>query len=167
MATAHESGLTNSLRPQVSGDATNERGWVMDMFALIYRRWRDQPTAVTLPLGMIFLGLSAMILGDHVSRAFTEIGGGSMIRVMGSAMFVGGLLVGASILREDVFLEVMGLALTAFGATFFGIGVILGLGLQGLIAGGENLLIALAFFGRIAMISRRGHAAAIRNSERQ
>jgi hypothetical protein len=133
----------------------------------IYHAWREQPTAVTLPLGMIFLGLGAMILGDHVSRAFTEIGGGAMIRVMGAAMFAGGLLVAISIIRDDIFLEVMGLALTAFGATFFGIGVILGLGVQGFVAGGENLLIALAFFGRIAMISRRGRAAAIRDRGRQ
>jgi hypothetical protein len=139
----------------------------MTMFALIYRKWREQPTAVTIPLGMIVLGLGAVVLGDHVSRAFTEIGGGWLIRGMGVTWIIGGLLVGVSIVRDDVFLEVIGLLLTAFGATFFGIGVILGLGLQGFVAGGENLLIALAFFGRIAMISRRGRAIAIRNCGRQ
>lgn len=129
----------------------------------IYHAWREQPTAVTLPLGMILIGLNAVILGDHASRAFTELGGGAMIRVMGAAMLVGGLLVAISIIRSDYLLEVIGLALAAFGATVYGLGVILGLGIQGLVTGPENLLIALAFFGRIALISRRGREAAGRN----
>jgi hypothetical protein len=122
--------------------------------------WREQPTAVTLPLGMTVIGLAAIVLGENASRAFVELGGSAMIRVMGAAMLVGGLLVAASIIRSDYLLEVMGLALAAFGATVYGIGVILGLGLNGLVTGPENLLIALAFFGRIALISRRARAAA-------
>src|SRR5690349_13734019 len=109
---------------------------------LLWAAWREQPTAVTLPLGMILIGLAAVIL------------------VMGLAMLAGGLLVAVSIVRSDYLLEVMGLALAAFGATVYGIGVILGLGLNGLVTGPENLLIALAFFGRIALISRRARAAA-------
>ena len=127
---------------------------------LLWAAWREQPTAVTLPLGMILIGLAAVILGENASRAFTELGGSAMIRVMGLAMLAGGLLVAVSIVRSDYLLEVMGLALAAFGATVYGIGVILGLGLNGLVTGPENLLIALAFFGRIALISRRARAAA-------
>jgi len=127
---------------------------------LLWAAWREQPTAVTLPLGMILIGAAAIILGENASRAFTELGGSAMIRVMGLAMLAGGLLVAVSIVRSDYLLEVMGLALAAFGATVYGIGVILGLGLNGLVTGPENLLIALAFFGRIALISRRARAAA-------
>jgi hypothetical protein len=127
---------------------------------LLWLAWREQPTAVTLPLGMTVIGLAAIVLGENASRAFVELGGSAMIRVMGAAMLVGGLLVAASIIRSDYLLEVMGLALAAFGATVYGIGVILGLGLNGLVTGPENLLIALAFFGRIALISRRARAAA-------
>jgi hypothetical protein len=122
---------------------------------VLWAAWREQPTAVTLPLGMTLIGLAAIVLGDSASRAFTELGGGSMIRVMGAAMLVGGLLVAAGIVRADFLLEVIGLALAAFGATVYGTGVILGLGTQGLVTGPENLLIAVAFFGRIALISRR------------
>jgi hypothetical protein len=127
---------------------------------LLWAAWRQQPTAVTLPLGMTIIGLAAIVLGDHASRAFTELGGGAMIRVMGAAMLVGGVLVAVSIVRSDYLLEVIGLALAAFGATVYGVGVILGLGTQGLVTGPENLLIALAFFGRIALISRRARGAA-------
>lgn len=109
---------------------------------------------------MTLIGIAAIILGDHASRAFTELGGGSMIRVMGAAMLVGGLLVATGIVRADFFLEVIGLALAAFGATVYGIGVVMGLGTQGLVTGPENILIALAFFGRIALISRRARGAA-------
>jgi hypothetical protein len=127
---------------------------------MLWAAWREQPTAVTLPLGMTLIGLAAIILGEDASRAFTELGGAAMIRVMGAAMLIGGLLVAVGIARSDYLLEVIGLALAAFGATVYGIGVVLGLGLNGLVTGPENLLIALAFFGRIAMISRRARGAA-------
>ncbi|MGH3429982.1 MAG: hypothetical protein ACRDQZ_20835 [Mycobacteriales bacterium] len=127
---------------------------------VLWAAWREQPTAVTLPLGMTLIGLAAVALGDNASRAFTELGGGAMIRVMGAAMLVGGLLVATGIIRNDYLFEVIGLALAAFGATVYGIGVVLGLGTQGLITGPENLLIAIAFFGRIALISRRARQAA-------
>lgn len=127
---------------------------------LLWAAWREQPTAVTLPLGMTVIGLAAIVLGETASRAFVELGGSAMIRVMGAAMLVGGLLVAVSIICSDYLLEVIGLALAAFGATVYGTGVILGLGLNGLVTGPENLLIALAFFGRIALISRRARAVA-------
>jgi hypothetical protein len=127
---------------------------------LLWAAWRQQPTAVTLPLGMTLIGLLAVILGENASRAFVELGGSAMIRVMGLAMLAGGLLVAVSIIRSDYLLEVIGLALAAFGAVVYGVGVILGLGFNGLVTGPENILIALAFFGRIALISRRARAAA-------
>ena len=133
---------------------------------LLWAAWREQPTAVTLPLGMILIGLLAVILGENASRAFTELGGAAMIRVMGLAMLVGGLLVAVSITRSDYLLEVIGLALAAFGAVVYGVGVILGLGLNGLVTGPENILIALAFFGRIALISRRARIQAASSSRR-
>lgn len=116
--------------------------------------------AVTLPLGMILIGLVTVVLGESVSRAFVELGGSAMIRVMGAAMLTGGLLVAASIIRNDFLLEVIGLALAAFGCTVYGIGVLFGLGLNGLVTGPENLLLALGFFGRIAKISRQARNAA-------
>jgi hypothetical protein len=133
---------------------------VTNVGRVLWAAWREKPTAVTLPLGMTIIGLAAVILGENASRAFTELGGSAMIRVMGLAMLAGGLLVAAGIVRNDYLLEVIGLALAAFGATVYGIGVVLGLGVQGLVTGPENILIAVAFFGRIALISRRARQAA-------
>jgi hypothetical protein len=133
---------------------------VTGLLRLLRQAWATKPTAVTLPLGMIPIGLLAVVLGENASRAFTELGGSTMIRVMGLAMLTGGLLVAVSIIRSDYLLEVMGLALAAFGALIYGSGVVLGLGTQGLVTGPENILIAVAFFGRIALISRRARAAA-------
>jgi hypothetical protein len=131
---------------------------------LLWAAWRQQPTAVTLPLGMILIGLLAVVLGENASRAFTELGGSTMIRVMGLAMLTGGLLVVTSIILDDATFEVMGLALGVFGTIVYGVGVILGLGTQGLITGPENIGIAVAFLGRIALLLRRARAKAASSS---
>jgi hypothetical protein len=137
---------------------------VTDVGRVLWVAWRQQPTAVTLPLGMTLIGLAAIILGDHASRAFAELGGGNLIRMMGAAMLIGGLLVTVGIIRGDYLFEAIGLALAAFGAIFYGLGVILGLGTQGLVTGPENILIGIAFFGRIALISRRAQAHGVASS---
>lgn len=131
-----------------------------DFARAVYRAWQDKPTAVTLPLGMVLIGANAMILGDRASRAFTDLGGSTIIRLAGLAMFACGVLVASGIALSDATYEVIGLALGVFGSAIYGAGVILGLGTQGLITGPENLLIALAFLGRIALLLRRARSAA-------
>jgi hypothetical protein len=130
----------------------------MTHFTLLRNAWCTKPLAVTLPVVMIPIGIVALILGDGVSRAFANVGGGPVIRVMGAAMLLGGILVVISILRDDATFEVMGLALGIFGTLIYGLGVILGLGAQGLVTGPENLGIAFAFMGRIALLLRRARS---------
>lgn len=124
----------------------------------LYGEWTDKPTAITLPFVMISAGVTAIIIGDNASQAFTNLGGGLIIRCMGTAMALGGSLVVASVLNRDPLWEVIGLAVAALGAAIYGTGVMLGLGEQGLIAGQLSLGIAIAFLGRIRLLVRAGAA---------
>ena len=118
------------------------------------RAWATKPTAVAIPMAMIPIGIAALVFGDDASRAFTELGGGIIIRFLGACMVAGGALVLASILRNDALAEVIGLALCALGAAIYGLGVIFGLGSQGIIAGLGYLGITAGFLGRIALLMR-------------
>lgn len=125
----------------------------------LYNVWRSKPTATTLPIGMIVTGVLAIILGEHSSKAFANLGGATLVRVMGTCLVLGGLAVVAGILREDPALEPMGLLLGALGTAVYGCVAILGLGSQGLITGIDHLLIAIGFLGRIALLLARAPKA--------
>lgn len=116
--------------------------------------WRTKPTAVTVPLAMIPIGIAAVILGDGASKAFDNLGGGVIIRLMGLVMVAGGFFVIQGILKNSTLHEVIGLTLAALGAAIYGAGVILGLRTQGLVAGLGYLAMALAFLGRIQLLMR-------------
>jgi hypothetical protein len=118
------------------------------------RAWTEKPTAITLPVGMVLLGLYAIIRGEHVSRAFTNLGGGTIIRCVGIVMLIGGLLVVASIYSNDLSYEALGLMFSAAGAGLFGLGVLLGLGEQGVMAGGGFILIAVGLARRAQVLHR-------------
>lgn len=132
----------------------------MDWWRRLRAAWMTKPTAVTLPVVMIFTGLTALILGEASSKAFTNLGGATLIRVMGAAMLLGGSLIVAGIVRADPALEPMGLTLAALGASIYGAGVIIGLGVGGLIAGQLALGIAVGFLGRIWLLLRAGRLVA-------
>jgi hypothetical protein len=118
------------------------------MLTNLHRVWRENPTTV-IALIMIPTGISAVILGDGVSKAFSNLGGATLIRCMGVAMLAGAALIITSITRDDALQEVLGLSLCALGAAIYGLGVILGLGTQGVVAGLGYLSITLAMLGRI------------------
>jgi hypothetical protein len=121
----------------------------------VYATWRAKPTATTLPLIMIITGAIALILGDESSTAFAHLGGGTLVRVMGACMFLGGVGVLAGILRDDAVLEPIGLTLAALGAMVYGTIAILGLGTHGVITGIDHIAIAVGFLGRIALLLSR------------
>jgi hypothetical protein len=118
----------------------------------IYKAWNQKPTAVTIPLFMLPIGIAALILGDDASRAFANLGGAVLIRIMGAAMVTGSTLVMVSLLRDDALVEVCGLAFAALGAAIYSAGVLLGLGTQGVVAGLGFLAITVAFLGRIRLL---------------
>jgi hypothetical protein len=120
----------------------------------VWVAWLTHPVATTIPFGMIPIGVEALILGDHASKAFGNFGGATLVRVLGVALLLGGLIVVTGIVREDPALEPIGLTFVALGATIYGGGVIAGLGPQGLIAGQLALGIAVGFLGRILRLVR-------------
>lgn len=120
----------------------------------LWASWQVKPAATTLPVGMILLGADALILGDRASKAFTNLGGATLIRVLGFLMLLGGAVVLAGIMRADAVLEPLGLMPSTLGCAMYGAGVIMGLGWQGSIAGGFALLAAIGFAGRIRLLIR-------------
>jgi hypothetical protein len=120
--------------------------------------WIEEPTVTTLPLVMIPIGVEALILGGHASKAFDNLGGELLVRCLGAALLLGGLVVVAGIIRRDPALEPIGLAIATVGAVLYGGGVMLGLGSQGLIAGQFALGVAIGFLGRIRKAIREAHA---------
>jgi Na+/serine symporter len=120
----------------------------------IAEAWNTRPTAATIPIGITLIGAWALIRGEHVSRAFTNLGGGGLIRICGAAWLTGGILFLVSLRQRDLTYEGLGLTLVMFGSAVYGIGAVFGLGEQGIVAGGISLLIALACLGRIRLLSR-------------
>lgn len=131
----------------------------MKYLSALYATWRSKPTATTLPLGMIATGLVAMMLGLESSKAFANLGGATLVRVMGICMVVGGLVVAAGIVRGDAAMEPIGLTLAGLGTAVYGVVAVVGLGSQGLITGIDHLLITVGFLGRIALLLARAAKA--------
>lgn len=130
----------------------------MNPLVRLWCAWVEEPTVTTLPLVMIPIGVEALILGGHASKAFDNLGGSLLVRALGVALLVGGLVVVAGIIRRDPALEPIGLAIAAVGAILYGGGVMLGLGSQGLIAGQFAIGVAIGFLGRIRKAIREAPA---------
>jgi hypothetical protein len=126
----------------------------MSPLTRLWCAWVEEPTVTSLPLVMIPIGVEALVLGGHASKAFDNLGGALLVRVLGAALLVGGLVVAAGIIRRDPALEPIGLAIATVGSVLYGGGVILGLGSQGLIAGQFAIGMAIGFLGRIRKVIR-------------
>jgi hypothetical protein len=111
-----------------------------------------RPTASIIPVGIVILGVWTLIRGENVSRAFTDMGGGTLIRACGAAWLIGSVLFVVSVRQRSLSMERVALWFVLLGSTVYGLGALLGLREAGVIAGGTNLLIALAFLGRIRLL---------------
>lgn len=105
--------------------------------------------AVILPIP----GVLAMIYGDSVSQALSNISAGVLSRFMGAALLVGGVAVITGIVKGKSLVEAAGLTLMAAGCAIYGLGVILGLGLAGVVAGSGFLAIALGTVLRVMSLT--------------
>lgn len=94
---------------------------------------------------MTSMGVESLILGDGVSAAFSHIGGSIIIRVMGTLMLSGAALLLYGGFKKDQLWENIGVMAIVTATAIYSFGVILGLHVQGLIAGQLSLLIAVTF----------------------
>ena len=116
-----------------------------------------KPAPTVRPVFMVIIGGIALILGDHASKAFTNLGGATLIRVLGFTLLTGGTIVIVGIVRADPVMEPIGLAFATLGSLLYGAGAIAGLGTQGLIAGLFALAVAAAFGDRIRAVVTEAH----------
>lgn len=121
-----------------------------------------QPVTLVLSLTLWIPGLLAIIYGEDVSRGLTVLGVGFLARVMGVSVLVGSISVVFSILKGRSTAEIIGLMLLGFGLIIYGIGVMFGLGLNGVFAGPVALSLAAALMYRAKLIP----AIAIEYSQR-
>lgn len=131
----------------------------MSPWRALYVEFRLRPLSVTVPVIMIPTGIMALILGEGASRAFTIIGGeggstGALIaHMMGLFLALGGALAILGTVRFGTLIELIGLMLVAAGAFIYAAGVVIGLGFNGVIAGGGFLSISLGCAGRVVLLA--------------
>jgi hypothetical protein len=117
-----------------------------------------RPLAVTVPAAMVPIGIATLALGSEASRAFSLIPGGSLIaHVLGLLLFLGGVLTIAGTVRLGTFCELIGLVFVSTGSFLYAGGVIIGLGVNGLIAGGAYAAITVGCAGRVVMLGSLAH----------
>jgi hypothetical protein len=73
---------------------------------------------------------------------------------MGFALFTGGLITLLGILSHRALMQTIGMAFLALGLLVYGVGVILGLGLGGMVAGPIALLASAATVRRIITMAQ-------------
>lgn len=110
---------------------------------------RGHPYTLAFGLLLPIPGVLAVICGDDVSRALSNLVADDLSRGMGAALLLGALLVLFGVLRREPLVEVSGLIFLAMGCAIYGLGVVLGLGLAGMVAGPGFLAIALGTVFRI------------------
>lgn len=106
--------------------------------------WKFRPFVTAYSIGLIPVGVLAIIFGDKVSRALGELAANSISRGMGFAMFTGGVITLLGILSRRALSMTLGMGFMAFGLGIYGFGVILGLGLGGMVAAPVALIAAIA-----------------------
>lgn len=119
----------------------------------LQRAWVDRPYTVVLATVLVIPGALAVIYGDDVSRALATIAADTVSRAMGVALFAGGITTIIGIARGRSLVEVIGLSLLAVGCGIYGLGVLLGLGFAGAVAGSGFLAIALANVRRVVTLA--------------
>jgi len=121
------------------------RGWA----SRFIRAWVDHQAGLTTPIILGPIGIIAMILGEDVSRAFTNVGGGADVRILGAAWTVGSVTKLWGIWRNDPLYEVVGLVLITLGSGIYVVGDLLGLGMLGLLAAAGHVCVIASLLGRV------------------
>lgn len=117
------------------------------------RAWVHRPFTVVLAVVLTIPGVLALIYGDRVSQALSNVAADHISRSMGAALLVGGITTLAGITRGHTLTELLGLSMLAAGCGLYGIGVIAGLGLAGMVAGPISLAVSFAIIRRVITLA--------------
>lgn len=116
---------------------------------------KHQPATLVFSIVLQIPGIMAIILGDDVSQALTNLGAGVFSRIMGMLLFIGCATVLYSIAANKALFTVVGMTVAATGCFFYGFGVIIGLlPFGGVVAGFGFLSIGIFFVLRISNITQ-------------
>jgi hypothetical protein len=115
--------------------------------------WVHRPYTIVLAAVLLIPGALAIVYGDEVSSALSNIAAGTISRLIGILLVVGSTLTLVGIARSRALTETLGLTATAIGCAIYGLGVILGLGLHGAVAGSGFLAIAAATVRRVITLA--------------
>jgi hypothetical protein len=105
-------------------------------------------------------GVLALLYGDRVSQALSNIAAGVISRGMGAALVVGGVLIIVGIVGARSLIEAVGMCVLAAGCALYAAGVLLGLGLGGVVAGGGFLAITIGTVLRVVSLMAVAQVAA-------
>ena len=130
-------------------------------------QWARKNRPYTLSLGfmMPYSGILALIYGDRVSSALSNISSGVPSRVIGGSLLVGGIAVIIGVFWGRYFIEATGIALLAFAFALYGIGVMIGLGLSGMIAGPLSISVATGSVLRVISLTSAAHELSLRKNK--
>lgn len=127
---------------------------------LLANAWEARPYSIAIAVVLIPVGATAIIVGAEVSQALSNITAPYVTRVMGVCFLTGSIMTLVGFARRGATIEALGLAVTALGTGIYGIGVLLGLGLQGIVAGGGYLAITVAALRRVQILLQIADAKA-------
>lgn len=133
-------------------------------FYALFKSSRGFPFATNLSLVSVPIGLTAIVVGPEVSRAFTIIfQRPEPVYVWGVLLVLGGGNVAFGIGRRKPSLERAGLLVLAVAYAVYGVSVLVGLRVGGLVAGPTMIALAISCVQRARIITAA--AAALLKAE--
>jgi hypothetical protein len=123
-------------------------------WARLVDSWKYRPYVTTFAVGLIPVGVLAILFGDKVSAALGNLAANTISRGMGFALFTGGLITLLGILSHRTLSVTLGMSLMALGLGIYGVGVVLGLGLAGMVAGPIALIATIATIRQVVTLAQ-------------
>lgn len=121
--------------------------------------WVYAPYSFALAVALAVSGTLAIVYGDAVSQALSNIAADVVSRSMGGCFLVGGVALLAGVVRNSSLAQAVGLAAMSAGLGVYGLGVIFGLGLAGMVAGPICVALSIASIRRILTTAALAHRA--------
>jgi hypothetical protein len=117
--------------------------------------FRAKPVTSCMIAAVMVAGSFGLVLGLKASRAFAEIGGGftgsAIVRFLGTLMLVGAVATFGGVVRWGSLVEMIGLVFVAAGCFVYSVGVISGLGLNGIFAGSMSFGMTVGCTSRVVI----------------